>query len=289
MYYLQLLTRWLQELAAKPNWLTLILIIDIFAYFAGLVYWYGAVMANPATPMWAWPFIPDCPLFGLLGGLGLCMAATQTQWRESTRRRAQQILCAVGGVSALLCGSMLLPGAPLLWRALAGTMGMWALSFLVVGLYFRRPPTWLLGIFALGQIKYGIWTVTAWLLFWQNTARVYGAPLFTFDSVLMTVSHLAMIGQGLLLLTYFLPNWRTALASLLWFGASDYADYGLGFHPYVVQLFTPIVVLQWSTIAVTLLGALWYVGAAWPLSLLASPHLSVHREVIDVSKVVPNR
>ena len=59
----------------------------------------------------------------------------------------------------------------------------------------RRAPVWLLGLFAFGQIKYGIWTVTAWVLFWKNTAGLAVPPELMFQSVFMTITHLAMIGQ----------------------------------------------------------------------------------------------
>lgn len=37
------------------------------------------------------------------------------------------------------------------------------------------------------------------------------------------------------------------------FGLCSFADYGLGWYPSISQMFIPLSVLQWSTIAVTLL------------------------------------
>ncbi len=253
----------IQLLIATPQLLTLIVVLDVVAYFGGLLYWYGAVMAGTLTPMWAWPFIPDCPLFGLFGGLGLLMVTAQRFWPTATQQRAQRMLLIIGLISLLLWFSTYLPGMALGWKQQCAMLAVWSASLLLTGLLFRRAPAWLLGIFAFGQIKYGIWTVTAWLLFWRNTSLVYGAPLFTVDSVFMTVTHIALIGQGIFLLTYFRPTWRAAVAGLLWFGLSDFVDYGLGFYPGLPLRFIPLAIMQWSTIAVTFLLTgiyLWLAG-----------------------------
>jgi len=242
----------IQRLVAIPQLLTLIVVLDVVAYFGGLLYWYGAVMAAPQTPIWAWLFIPDCPLFGLLGGLGLLMVTAQRFWSPDAQARAQRSLNAVGLIALLLWLSTYLPGLGSGWRQQGAMLAVCGIAFLVSGYFFRQAPAWLLGIFAFGQIKYGIWTVTAWLVFWRNTALVFGAPLFTADSVFMTITHIALIGQGIFLLTYFLPTWQAALASLLWFGVSDFMDYGLGFYPSLPLDFIPLAIMQWSTIAVTL-------------------------------------
>ncbi len=241
----------LQAMVALPPLLTLLLVLDVVAYFGGLLYWYGYVMASPSTPIWAWIFIPDCPLFGLLGGMGLLMVTAQRFWSVAARQRAQRTLLIVGACSALLWLSTYLPNVAPAWAAQGATLAVWSWMLLLGGALFRRSPTWLLAIFAFGEIKYGIWTVTAWLVFWRNTALVFGSPLFTFDSVFMTLTHIALIGQGIFLLTYFRPTKRAVVASFLWFAASDYVDYGLGFYPGLPLDFIPLWIMQWSTIAVT--------------------------------------
>lgn len=263
----------MQLLVAMAPLLTLIVVLDIVAYFGGLLYWYGAVMAGTLTPMWAWPFIPDCPLFGLFGGLGLLMVTAQRFWPAATQQRTQRALIVVGLISLLLWLSTYLPGMSLGWQQQGAMLAVWSASLLLTGLLFQRAPVWLLGIFAFGQIKYGIWTVTAWLVFWRNTALVYGAPMYTFDSVFMTLTHLALIGQGIFLLTYFRPTWRAAGAALLWFGLSDFVDYGLGFYPGLPLRFIPLSIMQWSTITVTfvLTGIyLWLAGQRSPTTAPAS-------------------
>lgn len=259
MIWLTTQIRLLQRMVALPALLTLLLVIDLAAYFGGLLYWYGFVMAQPTTPLWAWVFIPDCPLFGLLSGLGLLMVTAQHFWGEAARVRAQRQLLLAGVAAALLWLATYWPAAPLGWRMQSAMLGVFSWSLLLSGVFFRKPPAWLLALFACGAIKYGVWTITAWLAFWTNTAAVYGAPLFTFDSVFMTVTHIGLLGQGILLLTYFKPTWRAALVCLAWFGLSDYVDYGVGYYPAIPLQFIPLALMQWSTIAMTLLlsAAMW--------------------------------
>jgi len=245
--------RMLQGFIAVPQVLALVVVVDVAAYFAGLLYWYGPVMANPATPMWAWPFIPDCPLFGLLGGLGLLMVTAQRYWREEGQARGQRWLWIAAGLALVVWLSTYLPGAPAGWSAQAAMWAVWSWALLIGAIWFRRAPAWLLGIFAFGQIKYGIWTITAWLLYWRSTAALLGAPHFSFDSVLMTITHVGLMAQGIFLLTYFRPTVRGALAAFGWFALSDFVDYGLGFYPSVPEQFISVAFMQWSTIAVTFL------------------------------------
>ena len=256
MSWLALQTRWLQRFVALPPLLTAILVVDVAAYVGGLLYWYGNVMGAPTTPVWAWPFIPDCPLFGLLGGLGLLLVTAQRFWSVEAQQRAQQQLLIAGAIVTLLWLSTYIPGVAAGWSMQGAMLAVCAWALLLMGVFFRRAPAWLLAVVAAGQIKYGVWTVTAWLLFWKNTAAVLGAPLFTFDSVFMTVTHLGLIAQGVLLLTYFRPTQVAALATLGWFGLSDYIDYGLGWYPAIPHQWIPLAVMQWSTVGMTVLLAL---------------------------------
>ena len=67
----------------------------------------------------------------------------------------------------------------------------------------------------------------------------------------MTIAHIGLAAQGLLLLAYFRPTWGATLAALLWFGASDFVDYGLGYYPAIPEQLISLEVIQWSTITVT--------------------------------------
>lgn len=250
--------RYFQRLVAVPHILALVLVIDVVAYFAGLLYWYGPVMADPATPAWAWPFIPDCPLFGLLGGLGLLIVTARRSWSEAARGQAQHVLRLATLVSIGVWFSTYWPGAPAGWVALRAMWAVWAGALLVAALWFRQASPWLLGLIAFGQIKYGVWTITAWLLYWRSTAALFGSPHFSPDSVVMTATHIGLVAQGVFLLFYFRPTLGAALAGLIWFGVSDFVDYGLGFYPAIPQQFISLDMMQWSTIAVTgLLVALY--------------------------------
>ncbi|GEM_PF-1304121 len=247
-------------LVALPPLFILILATDVFAYFAGLLFWYGDVMANPfmPAPIWTWPFIPDCPLAGLLGGLGLLMVTAHKFWSPQAQARTRRYLLIIGGVSLLLWLSTYLPGAPVAWSRLSATLAVWSWSLLLAGAFFHQAPPWLLGLFAFGQIKYGIWTVTAWTIYWRNTALMLGAPDFNPMSVLMTVSHIALVGQGIFLLTYFKPDARAALVSFVWYALSDFVDYGLGWFPSLPLTYIPLAIMQWHTIVVTVLLSALY-------------------------------
>lgn len=250
--WISLQIRQLQTFAATAPVLTLLVVIDVAAYFGGLLYWYGYVMATPQTPVWAWPFIPDCPLFGLLGGLGFLIVTAQQFWPTAAGLKAHRYLTILAGLSTLLWLSTYLPGVSSAWQEQGAMVAVWSWSLILGALFFRQAPAWLLGIFAFGQIKYGIWTITAWLVYWRNTALIYGAPDFSFDSVFMTLTHIGLLGQGVFLLTYFRPTWVTALVSFSWFALSDFVDYGLGFYPGLPLDFIPLPIMQWSTIAVTI-------------------------------------
>jgi uncharacterized membrane protein YpjA len=246
--------RWLEN----PQLLTLLLAVDVAAYFAGLIFWYGYVMTDPSTPIWAWPFIPDCPFFGLLGGLGLLMMIAHTRWTEAAQMQAQRWVWGAALLSLVVWVSTTIPVVSEGWRQQSAMFALWTLALVVAAIWFREPPAWLIGIFAFGQIKYGIWTITAWLLYWRSTAEILGSPHFSFDSISMTIAHVGLAAQGLFLFAYFRPTRVGMLAALLWFGASDFVDYGLGFYPAIPEQLISLEVVQWSTITVTVLLVAYY-------------------------------
>ena len=251
MKWLAGLFRWGHTIIALPAVLTAFLAVDIFAYFAGLLFWYGDVMSKPEVPMWSWPFIPDCPLFGFIGGLGFLTVTAHQFWSKAAQERTHRILQIATLLSVLIWLSTYLPGVPTSWANQASMWGVWTLVLLVYTLWFRQAPAWLLGLSALGQIKYGIWTVQVWILYWQATAAFYGTPDFNGISLLMTASHIGLIAQGVILLTYFKLDWKAVLVSFVWFGLSDYMDYWQGYHP-AVYPFTPLEIVKWTTIGITL-------------------------------------
>jgi uncharacterized membrane protein YpjA len=249
---------WGKRVIEGPQILMLLLVVDLAAYFAGLLFWYGYVMSDPTTPMWAWPFIPDCPLFGLLGGLGLLMAIAHSRWSAEAQAQGQRMMWIVAWIAVAIWLATYLPGASEGFKQQAAMFGLLSWALLVAAIWFRQAPAWLLGIFAFGQIKYGLWTITAWLLYWRSTAEILGAPHFSIDSVTMTIAHIGLAAQGLLLFAYFRPTWGATLAAALWFGASDFVDYGLGYYPAIPEQLISLEVIQWSTITVTVVMVVIY-------------------------------
>ncbi len=256
------------RLLLLPGVVAAVLLVDVIAYAAGMTLWYGPVLSDPATPARAWPFVPDCPLFGLLGGLGLLLVAAPS-WGAQAQARAQRGVLLAAALALAGWAGASLPGAGAAWRGLGATFALAGAALLACGLFLRQPaarrPDWLLCLVAAGQIKYGIWTIAAWALFWRNTAALFGSPILSTESLVMTVSHVALVAQGVVLLALVRPGLGAALATLLWFGLSDVVDYwpligGRAWHPAVPPIL-PLHVLQWTMITTTVLLALG-LGAA---------------------------
>ena len=134
---------------------------------------------------------------------------------------------------------------------------LFALSLGLILLKRRVPPFDALVTF--GLIKYGVWTVTHWIVYWINTRG-----RFTPEGVLMAVSHLGMILEGLFLLSFLKMNWPTAALCILWFGLSDWMDYGPFLtYPRMDTRIVPLSLMQWHTIAVTVIMGIAYAYMAW--------------------------
>ncbi|MCB0083685.1 MAG: DUF1405 domain-containing protein [Caldilineaceae bacterium] len=247
----------LHPFVARSEILALIVVATLVGYFGGLLYWYGGYIVQTQPPMWVWLFIPDCPLFAFWGGLALLGVVARRYWSRNAQMQGQRALMIAGVVMLVGWLSTYLPSAPAGWVNQQAMLGIACWTFLLFGFLFRRLPLWLLTITVFGNIKYGVWTVSAWLIFWRNTALVLGAPYFSADSILMTITHLGMIGLGIFLITWFRPNWTAALIAFVWFGLSDFVDYGLGYYPPLPELYIPVHWMQWSTIVMTLLLTVW--------------------------------
>jgi len=109
-----------------------------------------------------------------------------------------------------------------LWPFIPDSPGSTFMVLPALALILWRRPGWpLLNAFAaFGVIKYGVWTVTFWSLFWAN-----GGPL-TLESVAMTFTHLVMTAEGILLLAYARLTLPATLALGAWFIFNDWMDYG---------------------------------------------------------------
>ncbi|NJP04600.1 MAG: DUF1405 domain-containing protein [Chloroflexaceae bacterium] len=106
------------------------------------------------------------------------------------------------------------PLAALLWSIAA--LGVWAKQ----RWYFFYALT------AFACIKYGAWTIAFWLWTWLQAGQIF--PL----EALLFVSHIGLLLQGLLLVTFVQPLAMPGrIAVVSWFILSVQVDYRLGFHP----------------------------------------------------------
>ena len=102
---------------------------------------------------------------------------------------------------------------------------------------------------AFGTIKYGVWTVFLWILYWINTRGD-----FTPESVTMALAHVGLFLEGLFLLSLLKMNWPTVIVCAFWFGLSDWMDYGPFLtYPHFPTNIVPLDLVQWQTIGVTIL------------------------------------
>jgi uncharacterized membrane protein YpjA len=121
-----------------------------------------------------------------------------------------------------------------------------------------RPGTgWLATWALLANVKYGLWTVLYWSLWWRA-----GNPL-TLESGTMTFTHAAMVVMGLSLLVYFRPRVREVLASAAWFGFNDYLDYWQNLAPRV-PTDVPLSILRAEQVVVTVVLTLFLLALTRP-------------------------
>jgi uncharacterized membrane protein YpjA len=131
---------------------------------------------------------------------------------------------------------------------------LFAISLALILLERDRPAY--NALVALGLIKYGIWTILVWVLYWGN------GGLLSAEGILMTLTHTGMVLEGLFLLSFLKMDWPTVVVCALWFGLSDWMDYG-PFETYPgFPRRVPFGVVQWHTVGVTALMTAVYVYMA---------------------------
>ena len=86
---------------------------------------------------------------------------------------------------------------------------------------------WLATWAVFSNVKYGLWTVVFWLLWWR------GSGTFTLESITMTLTHGAMVIMGASLLLFYRPKVWQVLTVTAWFALNDYLDYWGGIAPRV--------------------------------------------------------
>ena len=80
----------------------------------------------------------------------------------------------------------------------------------------------------------------------------------------MTVAHVGMILEGLFLLSFTRMDWPTVVVCALWFGLSDWMDYGpFQTYPHFPTHVIPFAPVQWHTVGVTVLLTVLYAYMAW--------------------------
>ena len=120
--------------------------------------------------------------------------------------------------------------SPLLWLWLVDSP-LSVLGFALALPLIRREQSawreWLATWAVFSNVKYGLWTVVFWILWWL------GPGTFTLESVTMFFTHGAMILMGASLLLFYRPKVWQVLTVTAWFALNDYLDYWGGIAPTV--------------------------------------------------------
>jgi uncharacterized membrane protein YpjA len=127
----------------------------------------------------------------------------------------------------------------------------------LLGIRMGKKWTWFNALVAVGCLKYMIWVVTVWGIYWG-----VGGPV-TAESVIMTLTHIGMGLEGAVAAGFLIGlGWRHVAIVGGWFFLSDFFDYVLGFHPRSAPG-VPVGVLAWEMVAVTALLTLWLAWRVW--------------------------
>lgn len=156
--------RWLFRLPEDRGATFLLLLVNLFGTVYGY-WWYREQLA--ATPLGAWPVVPDSPTATALFALFL---------------------------AAVLRGREIPPLA--------------AFAFLT-------------------SVKYGLWTPAVMAHYWLTAGQA------TFESIHLSLSHLGMALEAFIYMRAFPPRRASVLVAGAWLGLNDFADYALGFHPFL--------------------------------------------------------
>jgi uncharacterized membrane protein YpjA len=153
----------------------------------------------------------------------------------------------------------------------------WVLPALALVLWRRPGWPFLNAYAAFGVIKYGLWTVAFWALYWRNGGALH------LESVSMSFTHLIMTLEGILLLGFARLTPRIALSIGAWFLFNDWLDFGPlqlrpGLPPGV-----PVMTMMWVTLALTALITLAYLWLVHKGGHLGNQQTTLYREEGDHS------
>lgn len=201
--------RWTDWFLAQRGLVWLAFAACMAAFIVGTVGWYGEFFAVMQPPLWAYPFIPDCPLAAGLFGVAILM------------------------------------------------------------LHYKRGNNAFNTLTAVACIKYGVWTMSFWALYWARTGDIELSSLFS--GPIMFATHLGLTALGALLLLYVRPTTRDSWLALAWFVASDFVDYapiaarlgGYGYYPPLplgAQLVPPMLL---NALAMTWLLCGWLLARSY--------------------------
>lgn len=206
------------------------------------------------------------------------------QWNEWALRRLMAFInevpvifwaCMLADLLGFVVGAVIWYGPQLLqapWWAwpfipdcpLAGLFGMIAFIRLRQG----AAPDWFTALASLSCIKYGVWTVLFWGTKWMNTGEYL--PL----EVALVIVHVALAGQGLLLLPALLEvPLSMRFVAVAWLALSVFVDYTFGHHPALVASVSPSMAGSWAaTITALLALAMWMLQVrSTPVGAMAQP------------------
>ncbi|HEX3015806.1 MAG TPA: DUF1405 domain-containing protein [Desulfobacteria bacterium] len=116
-------------------------------------------------------------------------------------------------------------------------------SLTLILILARRRQPWLELFACLWVIKYGVWAVII-------NADVGLRGQFTFENLMLAVSHLGMAIEGVIFLPHVRVSLRHAIVLGVWLILNDFLDYAVGVHPY---LFDPgqLTLATWSAITLS--------------------------------------
>ncbi len=200
----------LVKLAEQPWAVGIILTANFIGFVWGTIYWYGAQLLQ--SPIYLWPFIPDCPLFALLFIPAFLLAL------RGKGNNAYNLLVAFGLIKYGV------------WTNLAW-YGYWALgypvSFMGIAMCLTHLGMILEGIYLLYYLRPRLtWALAAGLWFAGSDYVDYGLgyfpaipdlavlPLLKWHTIAMTGLLTGLFAFWATKIEYHhglqdIPNWRT--------------------------------------------------------------------------------